>query len=164
MEQKQFDKNIKLIASSGAKLDTLLHECGVFALEQLNVHGNNGAANKLLGAFNRSGRKEAMLVWFNDFGMGRRQKDNTLNYSKDKKLEYDNQPITPEQAILIAESIPFYSYTKEIKPASSYDVFKALQHILLRAAKMKADGGEVEHGNPEVMAYLEKCPGFEAKV
>jgi hypothetical protein len=164
MEQKQFEKNIKLITTSGAKLDTLLHECAVYALEQLNLHGNNGAANKLLGAFNKSGRKEAMLVWFNDFAMSRKQKDNTLNYSKDKKLEYDGETITPEQAVLIAESIPFYSYTKEIAPASSYDVFKALQHILKRAAKMKADGAEVEHGNPEVLAYLEQCPGFVAKV
>ena len=153
MEMKQFDKNIKAIKTTGGKLDTLIHESAVFAVEQLNLHGNNGAANRLLSALNKSSRKEALYVWFNDFAMCKRNhKDNTLDYSKNKKLENDGAPISGEDAVLLADASPFYDYTKEIAPASSYDVMKGVKAILNRVKKMQAEGKTVEH--EEMLATL----------
>lgn len=150
---KQFDKNIKAIKATGAKMDELIHTCAVFAVEQLNLHGNNGAANRLLGALNKSSRKEALYTWFNDFSLSKRDKDQTLSYRKDKKLSMDGEDITPQQAIDFADATPFYDYTKEITPASSYDVVKGIKAILSRAKKMTKEGKTVEHA--ELLAKLE---------
>lgn len=154
MEMKQFDKSIKAIKTNGAKLDATIHACAVFAVEQLNIHGNNGAANRLLGALNKSSRKEALFTWFNDFAMCKRNhKDNTLEYSKNKKLSHEGIDIEPAHAVDLADATPFYDYTKEITPASSYDVVKGIKAILSRAKKMSKEGKTVEHS--ELLAKLE---------
>jgi hypothetical protein len=154
MDMKQFDKSIKAIKTNGAKLDTAIHQCAVFSVEQLNMHGNNGAANKLLSALNKSSRKEALFTWFNDFSMSKRNhKDNTIEYSKNKKLSFDGVDISPANAVDLADANPFYEYTKEITPASSYDVIKGIKAILSRAKKMAKDGKTVEHS--ELLAKLE---------
>jgi len=145
MEMKQFDKSLKTIKKSGKKLDAMLHECALFALEQINKHGNNGPVNRLLGAINKSTRKEALYVWFNDFGLTKRNKDNTMEYRGTKKLYNDGEVITTEQALILADESPFYSYTKEIAPASSYDVMQGIKSILKRAKKMETEGKTIEH-------------------
>lgn len=144
MEMKQFDKTLKTIQATGAKMDTMLHECAMFALEHINKHGNNGPVNRLLGAINKSTRKEALYVWFNDFGKCKRNKDNTLEY-KDKSLYLEGEKVDVEEIMIAADETPFYSYTKEIAPASSYDVMQGIKSILKRAKKMETEGKTIEH-------------------
>lgn len=153
MEMKQFDKNVKTIKATGEKLDNLIHESALFALEQINKHGNNGAANRLLAVINKGTRKEALYVWFNDFGKCKRNKDNTLEY-KDKAIYWEGEKIDVEQALVVADENPFFDYTKEITPASSYDVMKGIKTILKRAEKMKTDGKTIEHA--ELLAALKE--------
>ena len=145
MEMKQFDKTLKTIQATGAKMDDMLHECAMFALEQINKHGNNGPVNRLLGAINKSTRKEALYVWFNDFGLTKRNKDNTIEYRGTKKLYNDGEVITTDEALILADESPFYSYTKEIAPASSYDIMQGIKSILKRAKKMETEGKTIEH-------------------
>lgn len=145
MNQKEFDVAVALVKSTGEKMDGMLHECALYSLEQMNLHGNNGAANRLLGAFNKSSRKEALFVWFNDFGMCKRSKDNTLVYAGKKVLSWEGETIQGEEVIILADENPFYDYTKEIKPASSYDVMKGIKSILARAKKTAENGLTVEH-------------------
>lgn len=145
MEMKQFDKTIKTINQMGLKMDTMLHECAMFALEHINKHGNNGPVNRLLGAINKSTRKEALYVWFNDFGLCKRNKDNTLEYKGNKKIYSEGEVITIDDALVLADEKPFYEYTKEIAPASSYDVMKGIKAILKRAKKMETEGKTIEH-------------------
>src|SRR5512143_1599188 len=140
MEMKTFDKTLKTIQATGAKMDTMLHECAMFALEQINKHGNNGPVNRLLGAINKSTRKEALYVWFNDFGLTKRNKDNTIDYRAGKKIYNDGEIVTTDEALILADETPFYSYTKEIAPASSYDVMQGIKSILKRAKKMETEG------------------------
>lgn len=145
MEMKQFDKTIKTINQMGLKMDDMLHECAMFALEQINKHGNNGPVNRLLGALNKSTRKEALYVWFNDFGLCKRNKDNTLEYKGTKKLYWEGEVISIDDALILADEKPFFNYTKEIPPASSYDVMKGIKSILKRADKMSKEGKTIEH-------------------
>jgi len=146
MDQKQFDVAVALVKSTGEKMDGMLHECAMFSLEQLNMHGNNGAANRLLGAFNKSSRKEALIVWFNDFGMCKRAKDNTLVYAGKKKLIWGGEEIDDITAgLVIADENPFYDYTKEVPPVSSYDVAKGIANILKRVETGKTKGWELKH-------------------
>jgi len=148
MDQKQFDVAVALVKSTGEKMDGMLHECALFAITQLNEHGNNGAANRLLGALNKSTRKEALYVWFNAFGMCKRNnKDNTLDYSSKKKLSYDGSPITAQETLILADENPFFDYTKEPKPALSYDVQQAIKSILSRVNAMQNKGKVIEHSD-----------------
>lgn len=155
MDMKQFDKAVRGIQKMGVKFDSILHEAACFALAQLNEHGNNGPVNKLLGAINKSSRKEALYTWFNDFGMSKRNKDGTLEFASKKKLSYNDADISAVDILPIAESIPFYEYTKEIPPTSSYDVMKGVKSILARAKAMSAKGLTVEHAE-----LLEKLAAF----
>lgn len=146
MDQKQFDVAVALVKSTGEKMDGMLHECAMFSLEQLNLHGNNGAANRLLAAVSKSMRKEAMFVWFNDFGMCKRAKDNTLVYAGKKKLSWEGEQVNDLPSFLeIADENPFYEYTKEIPPVSSYDVAKGIANILKRVETGKTKGWELKH-------------------
>lgn len=145
MDMKQFDVKIKAIKTTGEKIDNMLHECAMFSLSQLNMHGNNGVANRLLGALNKSTRKEALFVWFNDFGKCTRDKTNTLNYQGKKVLAWEGEEQTQENMLVLADENPFYEYTREIKPASSYDVMKGIKSILARANKMQLNGLTIEH-------------------
>jgi len=162
MEIKQFQKNVKAIATMGKKADTLIHESAMFALEQVNVHGNSNFVNQLTSALSASMRKEALVVWFLDFGMVRRNtKDNTLEYAGKKELKIDGEVISGTDILPYADDQPFYTYTKEIAPASVYDVQKAILSIMKRAAKFNKDGKPVEHS--ELLAKLsEMIPAKEA--
>lgn len=155
MDMKQFDKTVASIKKAGAKMDEELHSAACFALEQINMHGNNGPVNKLLGAFNKSSRKEAMYTWFNDFGMGKREKDGTIVFAAKKKLSYEGVDTSAFDVLAIAASIPFYEYTKEIAPASSYDVMKGIRSILNKAKSAQGKGVAVEHAE-----LLEKLAAF----
>lgn len=154
MDQKQFDVAVALVKSTGEKMDGMLHECALYSLEQLNLHGNNGPVNRLLGAFNKSSRKEALFVWFNDFGMSKRAKDNTIVYYGKKKLAFEGEEVSAQDILILADEKPFYDYTKEIKPASSYDVMKGIKSILARASKMQQNGLTVEHA--ELVSSLQE--------
>lgn len=153
MELKQFSKNVKAIKAMGAKADTLIHESAMFALEQVNKHGNSNFVNQLTSALSASMRKEALVVWFLDFGMVKRNsKDNTLEYAGKKELKIDGEVISGLDILPYADEHPFYSYTKEIAPASVYDVQKAILSIVRRASKFNKDGKTVEHA--ELLAKL----------
>lgn len=155
MELKQFTKNIKVIANMGKKADTLIHDSAMFALEQVNVYSNSTPAKQLISALSASMRKEALFVWFLDFGMVRRNtKDNTLEFAGKKELKIDGEVISGTDILPYADDQPFYLYTKEIAPASVYDVQKAILSIVKRASKFNKDGKTVEHA--ELLAKLSK--------
>lgn len=152
MDAKQFKKNIGLIKKGAARFD-MIHQCAVFALNQINgkdektgsPYGQTTPANELLSCMHKADRIEALKTWFHDFGKVVTVKDGTLKYSDKKEIFFDGEKIEPMQAIDYAEATPYFDYTKEIKPASSYDVMKGLKNILTRVKAMKTKGGTVEH-------------------
>ena len=144
MDSKQFKKNLGLIKKGEARFNRI-HESAVFALAQINQHGQTTPANQLLGVMHKADRIEALKTWFRDFGKVNTQKDGTLKYVDAKKILWEGQPIPVMEAVEIASSMPYFEYTKEIKPASSYDVMKGLKSILTRAKAMEQHGGTIEH-------------------
>lgn len=144
---KQAKSNIVSIKANGVKMDALIHETGVFAVAQANLHGNTTVMNQLVGALNKSARKEALVTWFRDHAKVAQLKTGLLEYRKDRKLYntvpmQDKAEVTIEQAIENANNIPFWAYTKEAKPVSSYDVLSRLESLLNSAKNFK---GEVKH-------------------
>lgn len=154
MELKQFTKNVAAIKTMGAKADKMIHESAMFALEHLNVHGNNSPANQLTSALSASMRKEALVTWFLAFGMCKRDsKDNTLVYAGKKELKLDEHGCpSPSGSVIsgldilpFADDIPFYNFTKETKASDVYDIEKAILRIVKQAAKFNKEGKKVEH-------------------
>jgi len=144
-----FKNNVNLIKTQGAKIDNALHEGGLYAINQVNLHGNTNAINKLLGAMNKSGRKEAFITWLRDHAMIRMNKLNQAEYVKGRKIygldtkafEGEVAEIN-EKALNKANAIPFWNYTKESKPMSSFDVLSRLESLYKSATSFE---GVVEH-------------------
>lgn len=144
MDTKQFNKALVTI-KKGASRFTLIHDAAMFAAEQINKHGQTTPANQLLSVMHKADRVEALRVWFNDFTKANNTKEGTLKYSDKKELAWDGEPIGADAILDIADGLPYYEYSHEIKPASTYDIQKAVAQILKRAAKFKNDGKNVEH-------------------
>lgn len=146
MNANEFKKSLVAIRKGQARF-TLIHNAACFALEQVNLHGQTTPLNELLGVMHKADRIEALKTWFKDFGKCKELKDGTFEYVHKKELMLDGEVIEPAYAIETAAATPYFDYTKEIKPASSYDVFKGIHAILNRAKAMQAKGLPVEHAD-----------------
>jgi len=154
--EKKFNKQLSIIKRIGKTGDELIHSAGLYAMEQVNLHGNKTPANQLLSVLGKNVRKEALITWFIDYGkVQRNNENNTLEYVKGKELKFSfetNRPsptgtiVTPEEALLFAEEMPFYDYTKEKKVSSIYDVNAAILQLFRNAKAAPLKGKRVEHG------------------
>ena len=64
---KAVSSAITSIAKRGAKLDADIHACAVQCLLHFETHGDATLATRLYKAMPRSGRAEALKVWFGTF-------------------------------------------------------------------------------------------------
>jgi len=117
---KQAVSKINTIKTAGAKLDSLIHEVACSAIYHVNVHGNTEVVNKLLGAMNKSSRKEALTLWLLDHAKLKRVPNSSgLEYSSKRTLWLSRGVEgTPEQIQEKAQATPFYDYTKEVAPTT----------------------------------------------
>lgn len=153
--QKAFDKKISIIKRIGETSDKMIHSAGMYALEQVNTHGNTNPMNRLVSALGKSMRKEALILWFVDYGkVQRNNEDKTLSYSKNKVLKFSfdtNRPspngteVSGADALVFAEEMPFYDYSKEKVPASVYDVNKGILSLIRNAQAAVKNGKKTEH-------------------
>lgn len=140
----QFKKSLANL-KKGQKRFADIHEAALFALFQINNHGQTTPANQLVAVLHKGDRVEALKTWFHDFGKCKELKDGTIEYVHKREIFIDGEETTPEEAQAAAEAMPYYEYTKETKPASSYDVMKGIKSILSRAKAMQGKGLSVEH-------------------
>ena len=150
MIKAEFQKNVNTIKHSSENLANLIHESAMYALEQINLHGNTNPVNVLIPALHHSQRKQALVTWFEDHCLAVRQEDKTFKASKQKKiiiLDKDGNKVeyTADEAIVHADENPYYDYTKETKPASSFDILKAVQSLLHKIETKTASGIQVDH-------------------
>lgn len=148
---KQATKNINTIKIQGAKRDVMIHETAMWAI----YHANQGQVtpmNKLLGALNKSDRKEALKVYFRDFSKVSFNKLGVAEYSKAKQLYIAGKEVSPDECIEYADAHPFYDYTHEVKPATSVDALKRLTSLITQLDEFT---GEVKH--LEVLTLLKEA-------
>lgn len=152
---KEANKNIETIKTTGAKREALIHITALFAIHQVNNHGNLTALNKLVSVMRASDRKEAFKTWVTDHAKVVFKKNGLFAYSKNRKL-YDTSKFpakvecTIDESLELANSVPFWDYTKESVPASKTDVIARVQSLV---SKLKKFSGTVEH--KEYIADLE---------
>lgn len=144
MNAAQFKKSLASIKKGQARF-TMIHDAACFALEQINSHGQTTPANQLIGVMHKADRVEALKTWFKDFGKCKEIKDGSMVYVHKKELMWDGEKIENAEMLAIAEATPYFELTKEIKPASSYDVMKGIRSILARAKATRAKGLPVDH-------------------
>jgi hypothetical protein len=153
INDNQAKANIIELRTTGAKQDKLIHETGLYAINQANQHGNTNSMNDLVRALNKSARKEALYAWLRDHAKVVKLTTGLMEYRKDKKL-FDKLDgilveITTEKALELAEFVPFWDYTKEATPATKTDALEQLNNLINRLTNFK---GTVEH--KEVIANL----------
>jgi len=149
MTIEQFNQRCDIVETQGKLEEVNLHELAMFALEQINTpnFNNTTPCNRLISSLSLTKRKEALIVWFLDFGKVKRNtKDHTLDYSDKKELKIYGETIDSMAILDYADEKPFYVYSKEITPASVYDVQKAIASIIKRAASANKNGLTIEHG------------------
>lgn len=124
-------KNIASIKKSGAAMDKLIHDTGMYAIFHANTHGNTTPLNSLVSALGKSIRAEGFKVWVRDHCRVVIKKDGTFSYSKNRKLYGEGgKEIDVNQALENANKVPFYDYTKESQPVSQVDVLSRIESLI----------------------------------
>lgn len=150
--EKGFNSAIAAIKKSGEALANYVHNAGLFALAQVNEHGNDGFAVRLLEALGRKHDAKRVEKWLCHFGK--------LGMKSGKLVYRARRDITPEtiDAILKeAESIPYWDFTEQEHHVFKFNGLTMLQSIVsrLNTANEKAQAGEeVEITSPEVVAEV----------
>ena len=156
--EKSYNQNLNIIKVTGEKFAQSVHEAGLFALYQVNIHGNATFATRLMEAVGRkhdAKRIEKWLCYFGKLGM----KKNVLIY----KARKDITPENVDAKLKEAEEIPFWDLTVQEHHKEVADIITLLQHIPKRIAALQQKeiaGADVEIRNlsalNEVNSLIEK--------
>jgi hypothetical protein len=145
------DKSLKLIASTGKKLDNLIQQVGVSALAHLKAHGDIVYVNRLYNNLPAGARKAALSSWFlthgsivANTGTKEEKAEKPFLFTKDKTTNVEG-----------AFSDPWYDHTPDKKPDEVFDLQKALEALLKRASKAAKDGKLT--GGADLLNKLREC-------
>ena len=147
INKETFEKNLKFIAETGGKLQDTIHAAGVYALYCCNIGNTTGQDSPIQRLWdslhNLKGiNQQAFMSWAQEFGCLRFVKLEDGQFIV-KHLDRTKKDPTfvPEQAVEMAESMPFWEFAKEPTPNTSpYDVQEHLRSILAQAKRAETGG------------------------
>lgn len=159
LNKEATDKLIKSIAVRGKKLDADIHQAALSSLAHHAEHGDTTLVNRLVLAMPKSGRRNALMAWCENYGAGltpntdkATAKDQPFAHVKGSKKSFD---------VKAADAKPFW----EFKPEPEYvqfDLAAALAMLLRKAenalASEQQDGTLI---SPEKLAALRALAGAE---
>lgn len=154
MNEKGFNSALKVISTTGDKFAQAVHEAGLFAIAQVNEHGNSGFGVRLLEAVGKKHDRQRIANWlmkFGKFGI----KNGVLVYRSRKDITPANLEATLEQA----DALPYWELTPEKKLVETINYLSLLKAAVMKhkAAEAKiAEGKQVDELHLEVFADLEK--------
>lgn len=133
------DKEIKAIATMGAKLDARIQACGVDVLEHFGKHKDNGLVNRLYLALPKGARKTAMASWL--LAYGALQANTDPKTKNEQPFVYDAKKSTDP---LKAAQDPWYDHKPDKSPDEIFDLQKAIKMVIAKAGKATSmKGGDV---------------------
>ena len=147
--EKGFNGALKAIRASGDRLAATIHAAGLFALAQVNEHGNTGFGERLMDALGRkhdAKRVEKWLCHFGKFGM----KSGKLVYRNRKDINAENMDATMQKA----EATPYWELTQQEHHKFSVDyltmlnVFESKHN---RAVALRESGEEAIENNVAIL-------------
>jgi hypothetical protein len=143
--EKSYNQNLKVIEATGEKFAQAVHLAGLFALYQVNIHGNATFATRLMEKVGRKHDAKRIEKWLCHFGkLG--MKNGLLIY----KARKDINPENVDAILKEAQDIPFWDLTVQEHHKEVADIITLLQQIPKRIAKLQQkeeQGAEVEIRN-----------------
>lgn len=149
LTEKGFNATIKAISIGGDKLATMIHSAGLFALAQVNEHGNSGFGVRLIEAMGKKHDVKRVEKWFCHFGKFG-IKSGVLVYRARRDIAPENMTAWAEKA----DATPYWELTEQEHHKFSFNGLAMLESIVKRLdkAKEKASAGEeVNISNESVM-------------
>lgn len=152
INEKQFNTTIKAIKSNAESLAQSIHDAGVFAIAQANIHGNDGFAVRLMEAMGKKHDAQRVATWLMKFGK--------LGVKKGIMVYRKRLDITPENAqsfIDQADTTPYWELTIQPQLKMTIDYLALLHGLVKRhetAETSRKEGKEVTELHPEVLAEV----------
>ena len=154
LTDKTFNSTLKAISKSGEALASMIHEAGMYALEQVNTHGNDGFAVRLIDAMGKKHDVKRVEKWLCHFGkLG--IKKGVLCYRNNSKIK----PETYEAVMEEADNTPYWELSPQEHHKFTVDYLGMLQGLLKRhetAKQKEAEGIEVEERNLGILDEVAK--------
>lgn len=151
MDIKQFNKNVKTIALSGAKLDALVHATAVAGLVLIQADGNATRMDQLLQALPKGYRRQGFVLWVQAFSPIRWNGDGKIGLQKPEAKTYTAfNPVD-------AEAVPFWDFTQEAVPGklSLEAILAILKREADKLAKADVETGEIRDEEGKVKYVVE---------
>jgi hypothetical protein len=154
INDKQFNNTIKNIKKGSEELAQAIHEAGVFAIAQANLHGNDGFAQRLIEAMGKKHDTQRVATWLMKFGK--------LGIKQGVMVFRKRVDITPENAQVFidnAEATPYWELTPQPQLKMTVDYLALLQGIVKRhttAEESRKEGKEVTELHPEVLYSIKE--------
>jgi hypothetical protein len=154
INEKQFNATIKAINGNSEALAQAIHEAGLFAIAQANLHGNDGFAVRLIEAMGKKHDAQRVATWLMKFGK--------LGVKKGIMVYRKRLDITPENAqsfVDKADATPYWELTSQPQIKMTIDYLALLHSIVKRhstAEESRKEGKEVTELHPEVLAQVKE--------
>jgi hypothetical protein len=146
MSLKLIDKNIKLVATNGAKLNLLIHATAMLVVQHAKEHGDCTRALTLVKAMPASMRRTMLVLWFSTYTPIRVvDKNDKVGILKENAKGYTPWDLEG------ADATPFYDLAEQNPEGKVLD-FAALVALVSRLSKQidkKIEEGKVEAADVE---------------
>lgn len=152
-DKAELVKLIESIASRGKKLDADIQLAGLSCLDHLAKHGDIGQINRLYVALAKGARKAALSSWLLTHGS---VVANTEKDKADKPFIYTKDKATSVQA---ASQDPWYDHKPDAAPDEVFDLQKALEQIVKKAAGKELVHGELLTGVQGLLSMIHTAEG-----
>lgn len=158
INEKGFNAALKRIKTNADTLAQAIHEAGLFAIAQVNEHGNDGFGARLVEAMGKKHDAQRVVTWlchFGKFGV----KNNKLVYRARKDITPDKL----DSFLKNAEVTPYWELTRQPDLKFKVDYLSMLTSILKRhekAEELRDEGKEVDESN---VAVLDEVKAIIAK-
>lgn len=139
-EKAELTKLIDGIATRGKRLDADIQLAGVSCLSHLKAHGDIGFVNRLYLALAKGARKSALTSWLLAYGA---LVANTGEDKLTKPFVYTKDKVTDVEA---AFEDPWFDHKPDAAPDEVFDLAKAVEAIIKKAAGKQLVHGELLTG------------------
>ena len=148
MNIKELSNKIKLIKTSGAKLDARIQEAAIGCIEHAHEHGDARPANQLWDAMPNGSRRNALGMYLVEYGAIR------INTGKDKDQARFRFQKDFETDLTAARAVMWYSFKPEKDLAEEFNLSGKLQSLLKAYNKALSEGQAIK-ATPDEMQVLE---------
>lgn len=151
---KEFGKRLTKISKQSDLLADDIHIAGLYALSQVNIHGQPSSAVRLIEAMGKKHDKVRVMKWLIHFGK-LTVKDKVLVYKKRK----DINPETVDAWAAKADATPYWELTAQQEMTVTYDYYKMIESVLNKRKgipDLTTKGKQVEEVNAGLLDAIQE--------